>query len=218
MFAAAQRVEAQATTKLQPVIGIVGNAPLLTPDGLDKLKLSAEQKDKYGKIEGDHKEKTKTIQDGFRVILQGGGDRKEAIDKMQSDAKKAREDALAKVEPILTADQKKVFAQVKVQQPLPGAGGIRTGPIAIGGGIAQILPPITQQRLQLTDEQKKQLEAIQKEAEAKVMKVLTDEQKKQLENMKKGPNIRPLPGAAVPPIQIHPALPNVRPVDPARRD
>jgi Spy/CpxP family protein refolding chaperone len=219
MFAAAPRVEAQATTKLQPGIGLVGgNAPLLTPDAVEKLKLTAEQKDKYGKIEGDYKEKTKTIQDGFRTILQGGGDRKEAIDKMQTDLKKIREDSLAKVEPLLTGEQKTVFTQVKVQQPQPG-GGIRpVPPIAIGGGIGQVLPAGVQQRLQLTDEQKKQIEAIQKEVEAKVMKVLTDEQKKQLEGMKKGPIIRPAPGIQPLPIQIQPRNVNPPAADPARKD
>lgn len=203
--------------KLQPGIGgLAGNAPLLTPDALEKLKLTAEQKDKYGKIEADYKEKSKAVQDGFRTALKGGN-AKDALDKMQADAKKARDDSLAKVEPLLTEEQKTVFAQVKQQQPLPG-GGIRTGPIVLGGGIGQVLPPATQQRLQLTDEQKKQIEAIQKEVEAKVMKVLTDEQKKQLENMKKGPPIRPLPVGPAPPIRIQPANPNVLPVEPARKD
>jgi Spy/CpxP family protein refolding chaperone len=212
----AQRVEAQPSIKLQPGIRPLGDAPLLMPEAVEKLKLTAEQKEKYTKIEADYKDAAKSVQEAFRKNLAGGGVNKEAFEKLQADTKKTREDSLAKVEPLLTAEQKTVFAEVKLQQqPLPG--GIRpVPPIAIG--IGQIVPAITQQRLQLTDEQKKQIEAIQKEAEAKVMKVLTDEQKKQLESMKKGPTIiiRPMPGVQPPPIQ--PQIPNVRPVDPARKD
>ena len=133
---------------------------------------------------------------------------KEALDKMQTDTKKAREDSLAKVEPLLTAEQKTVFAEVKNQQARPGGIGVRPVPIGgIGGGIGQVLPPAVQQRLQLTDEQKKQIEAIQKETEAKIMKVLTDEQKKQLENLKR-PVIRPQPIQPNPNPRIQPAVPN----------
>jgi Spy/CpxP family protein refolding chaperone len=220
MFAAApafaQRVEAQPSIKVQPGIRPLGDL-LLAPDAVEKLRLTADQKEKYTKIEADYKDAAKAVQDAFRTAIQGKGDRKEAIDKMQTDAKKAREDSLAKVEPLLTAEQKTVFAQVKVQQPLPGR---PTPPIAIGGGTGQILPAGTQQRLQLTDEQKKQIEAIQKEAEAKVMKVLTDDQKKQLETMKKGPTIiiRPMPGGQPVPLEIQPRNPGVRPADPASKD
>jgi hypothetical protein len=84
------------------------------------------------------------------------------------------------------------------------------------GGINPLLPPGLQNRLQLTDEQKKQLEENQKEVEAKIMKVLTDEQKKTLEQMKKGPLIRPQP-RPVPPVQIRPVVPNVDPALPDPR-
>ena len=66
-----------------------------------------------------------------------------------------------------------------------GPGGF--GPPPIG----QILPPIVQERLNLTDAQKKQLEAMQKELDAKLDKLLTEEQRKQLKEMKeRGPGGR----------------------------
>ena len=214
----AQRIEVQPI-QLQPGgFGLFGDVPLLTPDAVEKLKFTNEQKEKYTKIEAAYKEKNKAAQDAYRTSIMGVRDRekfKEALDKFQTDSKKAREDHLGKVEPILTAEQKTVFAQVRQQQPQPG-GIIGRPPIGIGGGIGQVLPPAMQQRLQLTDEQKKQIDAIQKEVEAKIMKVLTDEQKKQLEQMKKGIIIRPgLPlNPANPQIQILPVVP--APPAPAR--
>ena len=53
----------------------------------------------------------------------------------------------------------------------------------------QILPPFLQEMLNLTPEQKKQLDDLQKEVDAKLGKILTDDQKKQLQDFvpKKGP-------------------------------
>ncbi|HEV3417322.1 MAG TPA: hypothetical protein VG056_10925 [Pirellulales bacterium] len=52
----------------------------------------------------------------------------------------------------------------------------------------QILPDFLQERLNLTADQKKQVEALQKEVDAKLAKILTDEQKKQLKEMRnRGP-------------------------------
>ncbi len=206
-----QRVEAQPI-QIQPVRG--GEAPLLTPDAVEKLKFTNEQKEKYTKIDADYRDKAKAAQDKFRADIQGVRDRekyKEAQEKMATDTKKAREDQLAKIEPLLSAEQKTVFAQVKQQAPQPGAigGGVRPLPIG-GAGINPVLPPAVQNRLQLTDEQKKEIEKIQKEVEAKIMKVLTDEQRKQLEQFKKGPAIRPI--QPVPPVQ------RIQPVPPVRRN
>jgi hypothetical protein len=72
-----------------------------------------------------------------------------------------------------------------------GPGGGRGG----FGGPPQpgtILPPPLQERLGLSDEQKKQLDALQNEINAKLDKILTDEQKKQLKEMRdRGPGGRP---------------------------
>jgi hypothetical protein len=50
----------------------------------------------------------------------------------------------------------------------------------------QIMPPFLQERLKLSEEQKKQLDALQKEIDGKLGKILTDEQKKQLKEMREG--------------------------------
>ena len=62
----------------------------------------------------------------------------------------------------------------------------------------QILPPFLQERLSLTADQKKQLEELQKEVDAKLAKILTDEQKQQLKEMReRGPGGGP-PGFGPP--------------------
>jgi EF hand len=48
----------------------------------------------------------------------------------------------------------------------------------------QILPSFLQERLNLTAEQKKQLEALQKDVDTRLAKILTAEQKKQLKEMR----------------------------------
>jgi Spy/CpxP family protein refolding chaperone len=75
----------------------------------------------------------------------------------------------------------------------PGGPGGRGGPGGGGpGGFGgppqpgQVLPPFLQERLNLTDEQKKQLEELQKEVDSKLGKILTDDQKKQLKEMPQG--------------------------------
>ncbi len=79
--------------------------------------------------------------------------------------------------------------------PPPGGPGGRGpgGPGGFGGRgpggpprPAQVLPPFLQERLELTAEQKKQLDALQKEVDAKLDKILTAEQKKQLKEMREG--------------------------------
>ncbi len=61
-----------------------------------------------------------------------------------------------------------------------GKGGFGGGPMQPG----QLLPPFVQEQLKLTDDQKKQLEDIQKDMETKLDKILTDDQKKQLKEMR----------------------------------
>jgi outer membrane protein assembly factor BamB len=69
----------------------------------------------------------------------------------------------------------------------PGGGG-PGGPGGFGGPAqpGQILAPPLQERLKLTDEQKKQLQELQKEVDGKLAKILTDEQQKQLKEMPQG--------------------------------
>jgi Spy/CpxP family protein refolding chaperone len=76
----------------------------------------------------------------------------------------------------------------------PGKGGDKGGFPGMKGGPApgQVLPPFLVEQLKLTDDQKKQLDAIQKDVDAKLDKLLTDDQKKQLKEMKdRGPGRGP---------------------------
>ncbi len=74
-----------------------------------------------------------------------------------------------------------------------GKGGFPGGLGGKGGGFGiptpgQVLAPFVQEQLKLTDTQKKELEAIQKDVDAKIEKLLTDDQKKAFKAMKeRGP-------------------------------
>jgi hypothetical protein len=71
-----------------------------------------------------------------------------------------------------------------------GKGKGKGGPDGFGKGPprpGQILSAFVQERLSLTDEQKKQLDALQMEVDARLGKILTDEQKQMLKDMKGGP-------------------------------
>ena len=69
----------------------------------------------------------------------------------------------------------------------PGGPGGR-GPGGFGGPPqpGQVLPAFLQEQLKLTAEQKKELEALQKDVETRLGKILTDDQKKQLKEMGPG--------------------------------
>ena len=65
--------------------------------------------------------------------------------------------------------------------PPPGLGG-PGGPPRPG----QLLPPFLQEQLNLTPEQKKQLEELQHEADRKLQAILTEGQRKQFQEMQQG--------------------------------
>lgn len=66
----------------------------------------------------------------------------------------------------------------------PGFGGFAMRMLQPG----EVLPSFLQDMLRLTDDQKKQLTALQKETEAKLEKILTEDQRKQLKDMRdRGP-------------------------------
>jgi len=76
----------------------------------------------------------------------------------------------------------------------PGGPGGPGGPGFPGGAFdklfqkpGQVLSGATQDRLKLNDEQKKKLEEIHKDVDAKLAKLLTDEQKKMLDDLSKNP-------------------------------
>ena len=55
----------------------------------------------------------------------------------------------------------------------------------------QVMPDALREQLKLTDDQKKQMDDLQKEVDAKLDKILTDDQKKQLKEMRdRGPGGR----------------------------
>ena len=60
------------------------------------------------------------------------------------------------------------------------------GPGGFGGPPqpGQILPAFLQERLNLSSQQKSQIQDLQKEVDAKMAKILTDEQKNQLKEMR----------------------------------
>jgi Spy/CpxP family protein refolding chaperone len=171
----------------------LGGGGLLSSEAVEKLKLTAEQKEKYTKIEDEFKEKQKGSREKIRDAIQSKDKDKiqEAIQGLRTDGEMLRSDYLAKVEALLTAEQKKTFADVKNDQPrrgfgggIPGLPGGRPGstlPVVPG----KVLPNELQEKLKLTDEQKSKVGKLQKELEDKILGVLTDEQKKQYEELKK---------------------------------
>jgi len=89
--------------------------------------------------------------------------------------------------PIISGNKVFVTTATTENQSKPGGGfgrggGMRGGRGRFGGPPqpGQILPAFLQGRLELTDEQKKQVDALQKEVDAKLATLLTDEQKKEL--------------------------------------
>jgi hypothetical protein len=78
-----------------------------------------------------------------------------------------------------------------------GKGGFGFGPPQPG----QILAPFLRDMLKLTEDQKKQLDTLQNEVDAKLSKILTDDQKKQLKEMRGPGGFGPPggPGGSPPP-------------------
>lgn len=166
-----------------------GGGGLLSADALDKLKLTADQKTKYDAINSEYTDKQKGNTEKIREAFQSKDAEKikSATEALRTDGQKLRSDCLAKVEQFLTADQKKIFEEVKAQQP--GRGGF--GGAGGGGTPGTILSTGTQERLKLTDEQKKQVETLQKEIDGKLNNILNEDQRKQLDEIKKGGGRRP---------------------------
>jgi outer membrane protein assembly factor BamB/Spy/CpxP family protein refolding chaperone len=121
---------------------------------------------------------------GLQERLKLTADQKKQLDELQKDI----DGKLAK---ILTEEQNK---QLKDMQQGGGRGG-RGGFGGAGGGAGgfgnppqpgQILSAFTQQRLNVTADQKKQLDELQKDVDGKLAKMLSDEQKKQLKESPQG--------------------------------
>jgi len=114
-----------------------------------------------------------------------------------------QKEAEAKLDGLLTAEQRKQLKEMREgfgrggpggpggpDGPPPDGGSGGPPPFRGAGGFGgpprpgQLLPLFLQERLNLTSEQTKQLEVLQKESDAKLAKVLTGEQAKQLEEMR----------------------------------
>ena len=166
----------------QPLQSRLGVGDLLSAKAIEKLNLDKDQKEKFDKINQEYGEKRKEAMTKLRDFAKDR-DREKLKEALESQ-KNLRGDYLAKVEKILTDTQKKTFEEVRRESPIP-VRPIGALPGAAGGAVpGQILPPQAQERLKLTDEQKKKLDALQKEIDTKLQNLLTEEQKKILEQMK----------------------------------
>src|SRR5262249_48182132 len=118
-----------------------------------------------------------------QVLSRAEQDRLKLSDEQKKDLAAFQKDVDAQLDKILKDDQKKRLADARnnVAMPFGGPPGGFGGPP--GGGPppqpGQILPAFVRDRLNLNADQKKELDEFQKEADAKLDKVLTDEQKKQ---------------------------------------
>jgi hypothetical protein len=98
-------------------------------------------------------------------------------DEQKKDVEAFQKELGGRLEKLLTDEQKKQFREPRGFGP----GGFGGGPPKFG----EVLPKSQVERLKLTEEQKKKLDAEQKEVEAKLDKLLTDAQKKQIKEMEK---------------------------------
>jgi hypothetical protein len=95
--------------------------------------------------------------------------------EQKKDLEAAEKEIAEKLEKLLTDEQKK---QAKERTSGFGPGAFPAPPQP-----GQLLPTALQERLKLTDEQKKELAELQKEADGKLAKILKEGQKKQLKEM-----------------------------------
>jgi mRNA-degrading endonuclease RelE of RelBE toxin-antitoxin system len=148
------------------------------------LKISDKQEDSIKEI---NDELQKDIRELFpRGGPGGGGGGGRPDPDAQKKATALRKDAMDRVTKLLSDSQNSTLkdllgatADASIFQPQGGGGGF--GP---GGGTGffqqpgQIMSDNMKERLKLTDDQKKQLEDLQKEIDAKLEKILSDDQKK----------------------------------------
>jgi len=107
----------------------------------------------------------------FQGVLNLAEEQRRQLDQLQKEVD-------AKLDRILAAKQQE---QLKGMQVGFGPNGFGTPPQP-----GQLMTPFLQARLNLTDQQKKQVESLQKEADGKLAEVLTDQQKKQLQELQQG--------------------------------
>jgi Spy/CpxP family protein refolding chaperone len=181
------------------------------PDVQKTLKLNDDQKGKIESItnalQKDMRELGQGGPGGFGGGRAGGG--RGGDPQLAKKREALQKDALEKIMDVLENDQRALVKDLtgepfELRRDAFGFGGAGGGGFGGGGGggfggaagpggirgfggfaaPGQILAPFMQDTLKLTDEQKKQVEALQKEAESKLEKILTEEQNKQLKEMK----------------------------------
>jgi Spy/CpxP family protein refolding chaperone len=137
-----------------------------------------------------------------QVLSKGEQDRLKLSAEQKKDLAEFQKDVDGKLDKILKDDQKKRLADARnVVMPLGGPPG-RGGPPGAGGPPpqpGQVLPAFVRDQLKLTDDQKKELDDFQKEADAKLEKLLTDEQKKTFKEPQGGFGAAPQPGQLMSP-------------------
>ncbi len=179
---------AEAQQPRQPFGG--RGAELVPAQVAEKLKLSADQKEKLAKIQADYEAKTKDMRDKLRAGFQGGN--REDARKLFEEMRTVRQDFEGKFTALLSDEQKKTYQEAREQGRGFGGGGPGGFAVFAGRGqIGQILPAPLQEQLKLTAEQKEKLEKLQKETEGKLNDILTAEPKKQLEELRQRPRQRP---------------------------
>ncbi len=111
-------------------------------------------------------------------------------DEQKKQLETAEKGLAAKLDQLLTAEQKKKLKDG------PGGFGPGFGGPGFGGPpqFGQLMPAPVQERLKLTDDQKKQLAGLQKEADSKLDTLLEAGQKKQLKDMQGGIKKKKGPG------------------------
>lgn len=167
-------------------------------EALEKLNLTAEQKDKIATLRKQFEEKNKEAIDKVKESMAKA---KEMMEKARQDkdrdgfkqigdkmretmqtVQKLRQDFDGQLSPILTDEQKKKLEEAR-KDGQPAKPGERLGTRKEPGNF--LLPPAAQEKLKLSDEQKDKLKQLQKEFEDKATGVLNEEQRKQLEEFKK---------------------------------
>jgi hypothetical protein len=170
-----------------------------------KKQLEAAEKDlgeKLGKLlTGEQKKRFEERPTGFgpgniaapgQLVATAVKERMKLTDDQQKQLADLQKEADGQLDKILKEDQKKRFKDMQNfgRGGFPGGGGPPGGGAPFGGPpkLGQILPAFLQGALNLTDEQKKQLEATEKDLGEKLGKLLTDEQKKRFEERPTGFN------------------------------
>jgi hypothetical protein len=168
--------------KKSKALGRLGvGSELLSAQGLEKLNLTKDQQEKFAKLNVEFQEKQKELQSKLDAAKKDR-DRNKLKEATQA-AQKLRPEFLTRVEGILTDTQKKTFEGVRDASPVrtrPGVTPVRPGAVTPETP-GTILSPQLQERLKLSAEQKKKLDEMQKDVDAKLRSLLTEEQRKLLE-------------------------------------